>query len=32
MGKRWRYWEGNEDMENGASATQDEDIEKLGWG
>lgn len=32
MGKRWRYREGNEDMANGASATQYEDIEKLVWG
>lgn len=32
MGKRWRYREGNEDMANGALATQDEDIEKLVWG
>ena len=32
MGNRWRYREGNEDMADGASATQDEDIEKLVWG
>ena len=32
MGKRWSYRERNEDMANGASATQDEDIEKLVWG
>ena len=29
MGKHWHYREGNEDMVNGASATQEDDIEKL---
>ena len=31
MGKRWRYREGNEEMMNGESATQDSEIEALIW-
>lgn len=31
MGKRWRYREGNEEMENGDGATQDSEIEALIW-
>ncbi|KAI9372271.1 hypothetical protein BJX61DRAFT_542893 [Aspergillus egyptiacus] len=31
MGKRWRYREGNEDMEGGEMASQDSEIEKLVW-
>lgn len=32
MGKRWRYREGNEEMENGDSISQDNEIEKMVWG
>ncbi|KAJ0422717.1 hypothetical protein BJY00DRAFT_310732 [Aspergillus carlsbadensis] len=31
MGKRWRYREGNEEMEGGDVATQDSEIERLVW-
>lgn len=31
MGKRWRYREGNEEMDGGDMATQDSHIEKLVW-
>lgn len=33
MGKRWRYWEGNEEMEGGGSAGEmdDDDIAGLAW-
>jgi hypothetical protein len=31
MGKRWRWREGNEDLEGGDDITQDEDVEKLVW-
>jgi hypothetical protein len=31
MGKRWRYREGNEEMEGGDVATQDSEIENLVW-
>ncbi|KAL3445132.1 hypothetical protein BJX65DRAFT_310284 [Aspergillus insuetus] len=31
MGKRWRYREGNEELEGGDVATQDSEIEKLVW-
>lgn len=29
MGKRWRYREGNAQLEDGEHVTQDEDIERL---
>ena len=34
MGKRWRWREGNEDLEDGErdDIAQDEDVEKLIWG
>ncbi|KAL3477093.1 hypothetical protein BJX99DRAFT_128965 [Aspergillus californicus] len=31
MGKRWRYREGNEEMEGGETVTQDTEIEKMVW-
>ncbi|KAJ5139039.1 uncharacterized protein N7515_003887 [Penicillium bovifimosum] len=32
MGKRWRYREGNEEIENGKSLSQDNEIENMVWG
>jgi hypothetical protein len=31
MGKRWRYREGNEEIEGGDATTQTSEIEKLVW-
>lgn len=32
MGKRWRYREGNEEMDDAGPLTQDDEIENLVWG
>ncbi|KAF7133622.1 hypothetical protein CNMCM5793_004920 [Aspergillus hiratsukae] len=32
MGKRWRWREGNEEMDDGGSMSQDSEVEKLIWG
>lgn len=32
MGKRWRWREGNEEMDDGDSMSQDAQIEKMVWG
>ncbi|KAJ6168392.1 hypothetical protein N7497_001235 [Penicillium chrysogenum] len=32
MGKRWRYREGNEEMDNADSLSQDNEIENMVWG
>ncbi|KAJ5779117.1 hypothetical protein N7457_006837 [Penicillium paradoxum] len=32
MGKRWRYREGNEEMDNGDALSQDTEIEQMVWG